>query len=103
MQPLLLLGMAAHIGRKGFLDVAALMLTGFDAILRSGEIYKLRVGDILFSDNKAVLNLRDTKTSQVTGYMDMVICEPKEAVTLLKAVCDCRSRDLPVMSVPWQV
>ena len=99
MHPLLLLGMAAYIGRRGFVDVAALILTGFDAILRSGEIYKLHVGDILFAEDKAVLNLRDTKTSQVTGYMDMVICESKEAVILLKAACEGRSRKLPVMTV----
>ena len=99
MHPLLLLGMASYIGLKGYLDVAAMMLTGFDAILRSGEIYRLHVGDILFSDKKAVLNLRDTKTSQVTGYMDMVIVESKEAVALLKAVCDGKSKNSPVLDV----
>lgn len=99
MHPLLLLGMAAYIARQGFIDVAALMITGFDAILRSGEIYRLRVGDILFSGEKAVLNLRDTKTSQVTGTMDMVICESAQAVTLLRAACQDRHRDLPVLQV----
>ena len=99
MHPLLLLGMASYIALKGYLDVAAMLLTGFDCILRSGEIYRLHVGDILFSGSKAVLNLRDTKTSQVTGYKDMVICESEQAVTLLRAACRNRRRNLPVLTV----
>ena len=99
MHPLLLLGMAAVIYDQDFLSVAAMMLVGFDCMLRSGEIYRLQVKDIIFSSDRAVLNLRDTKTSQLTGYKDMVVCESSLAVTLLKSACKHRHPDDTVLAV----
>ena len=51
------------------------------------------------SEAKAILNLRDTKTSQLLGYSDMVVCESELAVKLLQQACASLHKDQPVMNV----
>ena len=87
MHPLLIMGMASVTLQLGYLDIAALMLVGFECFLRSAEIYTLEVRDIHFYRDKAVLKLRDTKTSKRTGFDEMVLCHSVLATKLLKLAC----------------
>lgn len=63
---------------------AALLLVGFDAFLRPGELYKLTPGDIAWASGRACLSLKDTKSGQRKGAEEMVFVESRLATNLLR-------------------
>ena len=77
-------GAAAHMG---FVAEAAAFLVGFDCMLRSGELYNLKIEDITFLRNKAVLCLGQSKSGKRTGANEMVVVESSLAITWLKKAC----------------
>ena len=53
LSPLLVLGMAGMAAALRLPEIAAGLLVCFDGILRSGELYQLRVSDVTFYGSKA--------------------------------------------------
>ena len=54
---LMVLAMAGGAIRIGLASMAALLLIGFDGVLRSSELFSLKRSDIYFASGKAVIRL----------------------------------------------
>ena len=87
LSPLLVRGFAGAAVYMGFVAEAAALLIGFDCMLRSGELYNLKIGDITFLQNKAVLCLGQSKSGKRSGTSEMVVVESALAMTWLKKAC----------------
>jgi hypothetical protein len=81
--PLLVMGFAGACVQAGLIDAAALLLVGFDTMMRSGELYSVRVKDVTFKQHKAIVRLPSTKTSARKGAAEVVVCESALAVKWL--------------------
>ena len=66
---LMVLALAECAIRVGLISMAALLLVGFDGVLRSSELFSLKRSDIYFASGKAVVRLRETKVGQRKGQM----------------------------------
>ncbi|CAE7439662.1 unnamed protein product [Symbiodinium sp. CCMP2592] len=93
LSPLLVLGMAGLAACLALPDIAAGLLICFDGILRSGELYQLRVGDITFYTSRAALRLGLTKAGKRTGQEEMVVINRQIAVKWLHRACVGMSDD----------
>ena len=103
MHPVLLLGMAGMFAYIGCVDCGAVLLVGFDTMMRSGELYNLCVKDVSFAKNRAILKLRDTKTSSRKGGDEMVVVESAMAVAWLRKACANKPPDAKVLAMgPYQ-
>ena len=87
ISPLLVRGFAGAAVRMGFVAEAAALLIGFDCMLRSGELYALRLQDITFLQNRAVVCLGRSKTGKRTGANEMVVVESSLALRWLRNAC----------------
>ena len=96
--PLLILGFAGTAVALGYVEEAAGLLVAFDCMLRSGELYSLRVQDISFMRGRAVLNLGHSKTGKRTGHSEMVVCESRIAFHWLWQACKTRRREQNLLS-----
>ena len=85
LSPVLVRGFAGAAAYMGF--VAQALLIGFDCMLRSGELYSLKIGDITLLRNKAVLCLGQSKSGKRSGANEMVVVESSLAISWLKKVC----------------
>ena len=85
--PVIVLGLAGLAWVRGWRDLAALLLIGFDVFLRTGELFSLRKFHITFYEHKAVLRLISTKTSRQKAADEMVIVESQLARIALLASC----------------
>ena len=92
ISPLVIRAFAGAAVYLGLLPEAAGMLIAFDAMLRSGELYRLKVGDISFYSSKAVLSLGYTKMGIRTNNAEMVVVESQLALKYLRLACRHRSR-----------
>ena len=97
LSPALVLGFAGLAAEFQLSSVAAGLLLCFDAMLRSGELYSLLVGDITFYRAKAVASLRSTKTGKRTGASEMVVVESQLAIYWLKVACSNRHANEPLL------
>jgi hypothetical protein len=70
-------------------DLAALLLVGFDALSRTGELFTLTAGHIRFDDDDrtAIIQLPGTKTGQRFGADQVCVVHSHLAVSVLKAAC----------------
>ncbi len=68
----LVLAMAAWACERAWDDVATLLLVGFEAMLRTGELFSLRSTDVMFTERGAVLRLEATKVGVRQGRAEMV-------------------------------
>ncbi|OLQ13610.1 hypothetical protein AK812_SmicGene2385 [Symbiodinium microadriaticum] len=93
LSPLLVLGMAGLAAGLGLPDIAAGLLICFDGILRSGELYQLRVADVTFYASRASLRLGLTKAGKRTGQEEMVVVNSRIAISWLRRACAHRSDD----------
>ncbi|CAE7323141.1 unnamed protein product [Symbiodinium sp. CCMP2456] len=93
LSPLLVLGMAGLAAGLGLPDIAAGLLICFDGILRSGELYQLRVADVTFYESRAALRLGLTKAGKRTGQEEMVVVNSRIAINWLRRACARRSGD----------
>ena len=98
ISPLLVLGFAGAALALGYMSEAALLLVGFDTMLRSGEMYSLRVKDVQFLRNRAVLNLGQSKTGKRTGHSEMVVVESAIACKWLRRACSNLPRDSAILT-----
>ena len=83
--------MAGAAWHLGFQAEAIGLLLGFDAMLRSGELYNLKVEHIRFYGHRAVLSLGYTKTGKRTNTAEMVVVESRLAVQSLRLACAGRA------------
>ena len=97
LSPLVLCGFAGAAVRLGFTQEAAGLLIGYDCMLRSGELYRLTVGDVAFYDSRAVLSLGFTKMGQRLNSAEMVVVESQLAVKYLRLACQGRPRRQPLL------
>lgn len=93
ISPLVIGAFAGVACELGYLAEASAMLVGFDAMLRSGELYRLKIKDIKFYGQRAVLSLGFTKTGKRANATEMVVVESKLAVSLLRQACHNRDRN----------
>lgn len=84
--PLVIAAMARICVQVSWPRPAALLLVGFDAFLRPGELYKLTPGDITWASGRACLSLKDTKSGLRKGAEEMVFVESNVATALLRSV-----------------
>jgi len=92
LSPTMVKAMAGAAISLGFLSEASGMLVAFDTMLRSGELYHLKVKDVNFYGARAVLSLGYTKTGKRTNTAEMVVVESPLAVQSLKRACAGRQR-----------
>ena len=76
----------------GYLPEASALLVGLDTMLRSGELYRLKVGDIAFYQERAVLNLGFSKAGKRNNAQEMVVVESRLALRVLRRACRQLSR-----------
>ena len=86
MSPVVALGLAGLCVTSGMMDVAALLLIGFDAFLRTGELFNIRKQDVVLYDTKAMIRLKSSKTGLRQGHTEMVIVESPVALRWLRRV-----------------
>ena len=84
---LALAGLAISLNR---VDMAAMILIGFDAFLRTGEIFNLRKCHIRFDKGKVLISLEQSKTGKRHGHEESVIVESHTAMTVLQAALQGR-------------
>ena len=75
ISPLMVVGLSGLCVYLGWPEAATAFLVAFDALLRPGELYKLRVRDLTWASGQAVLTLANTKTGIRKGANEMVLCE----------------------------
>ena len=98
VSPLLVLGFAGAAVALGFINEAAGLLVAFDCMLRSGELYTLKVKDVKFMRKRAVLNLNQSKAGKRAGHSEMVVVESRLAFKWLKQACSGRSKEERLLS-----
>jgi hypothetical protein len=82
-------------------DIAALLAIGFDAFLRSGELFCMKIKHVVFARGKAILQLPVTKGGVRRGLMECIVVDSVLAVALLKRACLKRpSSELISLSSP---
>ena len=68
------------------------------AMLRSGELYSLKVGDVRFMKEQAVLNLEQSRSGHRTGHAEMVVVESAVPCKWLRRACDQKPRANALLS-----
>ena len=74
----------------GNIQMATLLVLGFHALLRTGEILSLRTVDVLLGPEAAIIRLRSTKTSQRFAAHDAISITDKIVLELLSHLCQVR-------------
>ncbi|CAE7825917.1 unnamed protein product [Symbiodinium sp. CCMP2592] len=97
LSPLLVLGMAGLAAALHQPEIVAGLLVCFDGILRSGELYQLRVGDVTFYATRAALRLGLTKGGKRTGQEEMIVINSRIAVRWLRRACANKRDDQLVL------
>ena len=95
---LIVLALAGAALEVGWVDIAALLLLGFDTFMRSGELFVLAPRDILFKDDKAVITIRDSKMGVRQGFQEIVMLRPGISVQVLFMLCQRRPREAPLLA-----
>lgn len=97
ISPSVILGFAGACCYLQLWPEAAALLAGFDTMLRSGELYRLRIKDITFYGSRAVLALGFTKTGKRNNAAEMVVVESAWAVKALRKACVGRKGSEPLL------
>ena len=87
ISPLLVGAMGGLLVSIGWCRPAALLLAGFDAFLRPGEMYHFQVQDVIWASGRATLVLHNTKSGQSKGADEMVFVQSLIATRALRVVC----------------
>lgn len=98
ISPSVILGFAGACAHLNLWEEAAALLAGFDTMLRSGELYRLRVKDSTFYSGRAVLALGFTKTGKRNNAAEMVVVESQLAVKALRRACRGRRPNSALLS-----
>ena len=87
MTPLICLGLAGAAAQLERPDVAALLLVGFDGMMRSQSIFSLRRRHVSFYRDRAVVQMEATKTTARRGGVELIVIQAAVAVATLRAAC----------------
>ena len=87
MSPLICLGFAGAAALAGRLDAAAILLCGFDGMLRTQSLFLLRRGHVEFVGSRAVIKLARTKTTEKRGGVELIVIQSTLAAMLLRLAC----------------
>ena len=68
------------------LEFGALILLGFFALLRTGELLNVRAADLLFGPKDAIVSLQDTKSGKRNNVAEMVSFNDPWTLDFLRAV-----------------
>jgi integrase len=79
----LVLALAARACERGWMDVGTMLLVGFEAMLRTGELFNLAASDVMFMERGAVIRLVSTKMGVRQGRSEMVQLHCPMVVDLL--------------------
>lgn len=74
------------------LEFGALILLGFFALLRTGEILNVRAVDLLFGTDDAIVSLRDTKSGKRNNVAEMVSFNDPWTLDFLRVVVDIKKK-----------
>ena len=74
----------------GNVQMATLLVLGFHALLRTGEILGVRAADILMGKDAAIVRLRSTKTSSRFAAHDAISITDPIVLELLNHLCQLR-------------
>ena len=91
-------GIAGFFCRKGWKDIAIMILTAFHCILRTAEMLKLLVGDCVIGKDTIVLTLRDTKIGVRTGIHQTVDIDDPWLVACFSAMVQDKQRGQRLVS-----
>ena len=80
---LALAGLAIDLQR---LDLAALILIGFDGMLRTGELFNMRAFHIRFAKKKAFISLEYSKSGKRKGAEECVVIDSQLSVAVLRSL-----------------
>ena len=94
--------MAAFELQNCNLEMAAMLLTSFHCLLRTGEALKMTCADFILGTSTGVLQLRATKTSQRFSANDAIVLTDAVVIDVLRTLIQIR-KDLNCMDSPvWQ-
>jgi hypothetical protein len=104
--PPLLLGFAGACVAMGEIEAAAFLLTGFDTMARTGELFGIltkRVSFFQFRKQwKAVIMLENTKTTIRKNAKEMLVVESQQAVMFLKLALHGKPPGMPLLTMKPQ-
>lgn len=72
------------------LEFACMILLGFYALLRTGEMLKVTPNDLIIGQNSAIVTLIDTKTGKRNAAQEVVAFEHPVALEILRALIEIR-------------
>ena len=75
---------------RGNIQMATLLVLGFHALLRTGEILSVRAADVLIGKDAAIVRLRSTKTSTRFAAHDAISSTDRIVLELLSYLCQIR-------------
>jgi hypothetical protein len=81
----LVLALAARACERDWRDVATMLLVGFEAMLRTGELFNLLSTDVMFMERGAVIRLVSTKMGIRQGRSEMVQLHCPVVLNLLRS------------------
>ena len=105
ISPEILLGFSGLFQQWKYTRVAQMLLVGYSAFLRTGEMFRVRVEDVVLprgSHQAAVIFLQDTKTSQrhqKQMQWEKVLIKEQLALEALRQLCRQRGRKEFLMDV----
>lgn len=105
ISPEILLGFSGLFQKWKYSRVAQMLLVGYSAFLRTGEMFRVRVEDVVLprtAHQAAVIFLQDTKTSQrhqKQMQWEKVLIKEKLALDALRQLCRQRGRKEFLMDV----
>ena len=90
LTPYILYGIANYAIDHSDLVFAGLLLLGFFAMLRTGELLTVKTSDLILHDSRGLLSLPITKTGQRHGASEMVTFEDPLTIDCLREVVALR-------------
>ena len=97
----ILLSLANFAIQRGDLIFASLLLLGFYALLRTGELLQVCPRDILLKDGHGLVRLQDTKTSRKKGTCEIVPIDHLWTRLVLEQVLIERKAELRMNCPIW--
>lgn len=95
----LVLGMAGWCLCHGELAMGAMILLGFHALLRTGELLAVRPCDFLFSENSGLVSLPSSKSGLRNNAKESVSLHDPSTIATLQAMVEVKS-SLGLQNVP---
>lgn len=94
-------GMSALALHRKQLSMATCLLLGFHALLRTGELLKVRGTDLIIGKNHGLLRLELTKTGRRHSVSEAISLQDDLVLTLLQTLLDIRKSQNCLESCLW--